>query len=79
MDREQQIEIISYEYLFVYVDNIKHIRYIMKAIVDNEPIQSNLQLVYDGNIISKEDFFNKTKDGMVKERYREFNSYLFFC
>ena len=70
MDREQQIEIISYEYLFVYVDNIKHIRYIMKAIVDNEPIQSNLQLVYDGNIISKEDFFNKTKDGMVKERYR---------
>jgi uncharacterized protein YqgQ len=70
MDREQQIEIISYEYLFVYVDNIKHIRYIMKAIVDNEPIQSNLQLVYDGNIISKEDFFNKTKDGMIKERYR---------
>jgi hypothetical protein len=42
----------------------------MKAIVDNEPIQSNLQLVYDGNIISKEDFFNKTKDGMIKERYR---------
>jgi uncharacterized protein YqgQ len=70
MDREQQIEIISYEYLFVYVDNIKHIRYIMKAIVDNEPIQSNLQIVYDGNIISKEDFFNKTKDGMIKERYR---------
>jgi len=70
MDREQQIEVISYEYLFVYVDNIKHIRYIMKAIVDNEPIQSNLQLVYDGNIISKEDFFNKTKDGMIKERYR---------
>lgn len=70
MDREQQIEIISYEYLFVYVDNIKHIRYIMKAIVDNEPIQSNLQLVYDNNIISKEDFFNKTKDGMIKERYR---------
>jgi uncharacterized protein YqgQ len=70
MDREQQIEIISYEYLFVYVDNIKHIRYIMKAIVDNEPIQSNLQLVYAGNIISKEDFFNKTKDGMIKERYR---------
>jgi uncharacterized protein YqgQ len=70
MDREQQIEIISYEYLFVYVDNIKHIRYIIKAIVDNEPIQSNLQLVYDGNIISKEDFFNKTKDGMIKERYR---------
>lgn len=70
MDREQQIEIISYEYLFVYVDNIKHIRYIMKAIVDNESIQSNLQLVYDGNIISKEDFFNKTKDGMIKERYR---------
>lgn len=70
MNKEPQIEIISYEYLFVYVDNIKHIRYIMKAIVDNEPIQSNLQLVYDGNIISKEDFFNKTKDGMIKERYR---------
>jgi hypothetical protein len=61
MDREQQIEIISYEYLFVYVDNIKHIRYILKAIVDNEPIQSNLQDLFMMVIISKETSLIKLK------------------
>jgi hypothetical protein len=70
MDREQQIEIISYEYLFVYVDNIKHIRYIMKAIVGNEPIQCNLQEVYQGYPITKEGFIERAREGMIKERYR---------
>ena len=70
MDREQQIEITSFEHSIINVDGVKHIRYVLKTIIDGELIQSNLQLVYDGNIISKEDFFNKTKDGMIKERYR---------
>lgn len=70
MDREPKIEIISFEHLFVYIDNVKHIRYIMKSIVDNESIQSNLQMVYNGNIMTKEEFFDKYKNGMIRERYR---------
>jgi hypothetical protein len=70
MNKEAKIEITSFEHSIINVDGVKHIRYVLKTIIDGELIQSNLQLVYDGNIISKEDFFNKTKDGMIKERYR---------
>ena len=70
MDREQQIEIISFEHLFVYIDNVKHIRYIMKSMIDNQEIQSNLQMVYDGNIMTKEEFLEKAKEGIIRERYR---------
>jgi hypothetical protein len=70
MNKEAKIEITSFEHSIINVDGVKHIRYVLKSIIDGELIQSNLQLVYDGNIISKEDFFNKTKDGMIKERYR---------
>lgn len=70
MDREQQIEIISFEHLFVYIDNVKHIRYIMKSMIDNQEIQSNLQMVYDGNVMTKEEFLEKAKEGIIRERYR---------
>ena len=70
MDREQQIEIVSYKYSFVYMDDVKHIRYVMKSMIDNQEIQSNLQMVYDGNIMTKEEFLEKAKEGIIRERYR---------
>lgn len=70
MDREQQIEIVSYKYSFVYMDDVKHIRYVMKCIIDNQELQCNLQMIYDGNVMSKYEFLEKAKDGIIRERYR---------
>lgn len=70
MDRKEQIEITSYKYSFVYMDDVKHIRYVMKSMIDNQEIQSNLQMVYDGNIMTKEEFLDKAKEGIIRERYR---------
>jgi hypothetical protein len=67
MDREQQIEITSFEHLFVNVDNIKHIRYVLKAIIDKNQynVIYNLFMMV---IISKEDFFNKRAKGRNDKR-----------
>lgn len=70
MDRKEQIEITSYKYSFVYMDDVKHIRYVMKSMIDNQEIQSNLQMIYDGNIMTKEEFLDKAKEGIIRERYR---------
>lgn len=70
MDREQQIKITSFEHYTLYVDEVKHIRYVMKSIIDNQEIQSNLQMIYDGNVMTKEEFLDKAKEGIIRERYR---------
>ena len=70
MDREQQIKIVIYKYSFVYMDDVKHIRYVMKSMIDNQEIQSNLQMVYDGSIMTKKEFLDKAKEGIIRERYR---------
>jgi hypothetical protein len=70
MDREQQIEITSFEHFIIDVDGVKHIRYVLKTIIDGESIQCNLQEVYQGYPITKEGFIERAREGMIKERYR---------
>ena len=70
MDREQQIEITSFEHFIINVDGVKHIRYVLKTIVDGESIQCNLQEVYQGFEKSKYEILERAREGMIKERYR---------
>ena len=70
MDREQQIEITSFEHFIIDVDGVKHIRYVLKTIVDGESIQCNLQEEYEGFARSKYEILERAREGMIKERYR---------
>ena len=70
MNKEAKIEITSFEHFIIDVDGVKHIRYVLKTIVDGEPIQCNLQEVYQGYLITKEGFIERAREGMIKERYR---------
>lgn len=70
MNKETKIKITSFEHYTLYVDEVKHIRYVMKSIIDNQEIQSNLQIIYDGNVMTKEEFLEKAKEGIIRERYR---------
>lgn len=70
MDREQQIEVTSFEHFIIDVDGVKYIRYVLKSIVDGESIQCNLQEVYQGFEKSKYEILERAREGMVKERYR---------
>lgn len=70
MNKEAKIEITSFEHFIIDVDGVKHIRYVLKTIVDGESIQCNLQEVYQGYPITKEGFIERAREGMIKERYR---------
>jgi hypothetical protein len=70
MNKEAKIEITSFEHFIINVDGVKHIRYVLKTIIDGEPIQCNLQEVYQGFEKSKYEILERARDGMIKERYR---------
>jgi hypothetical protein len=70
MDRKSKIEVTSFEHYIIEIDGVKHIRYVMKSIVDGEDIQCNLQEVYKGYPITKEGLLERAREGMIKERYR---------
>ena len=70
MNKEAKIEITSFEHFIIDVDGVKQISYVLKTIVDGEPIQCNLQEVYQGYPITKEGFIERAREGMIKERYR---------
>ena len=63
MDRKEQIEVISFECIEIG----KYYRYILKTMVDGESIQSNLQTEQR---LTLEEFLEKAKDGIIRERYR---------
>ena len=64
MDRKEQIEVVSFECIEVG----KYYRYILKTIIDGEPIQANLQT--EECCLTLDEFLEKAKDGIIKERYR---------
>jgi hypothetical protein len=64
MDRKEQIEVTSFECIKVE----QYYKYILKAILDGEPIQANIQ--QEDAEMTLEEFLIKAKDGMIKERYR---------
>lgn len=70
MDREQQIKITSFEHFIIEIKGVKHIRYVLKTIIDGEQIQCNLQEEYEGFARSKYEILERAKEGMIKERYR---------
>lgn len=69
MDRKEQIKITSFEHFIIYVDGVKHIRYVLKTIIDNQPIQCNLQERWKG-AKGKYEILKRVEKGMIKERYR---------
>ena len=46
------------------------IQVVLKSIIDGEPIQCNLQEEYEGFARSKYEILERTREGMIKERYR---------
>jgi len=70
MNKNAKIEVTSFEHYIIEIEGVKHIRYVMKSIVDGEDVQCNLQEVYKGYPITKEGFLERAREGMIRQRYR---------